>query len=53
MQPGFLQTDIGIDRDRIIGRRPQDLPDQIPPDLAAAYQREELKMVEKRRVSFI
>jgi signal transduction histidine kinase len=31
----------------IIGKRPQDLTDQIPADLAAAYQREEIKMIYK------
>jgi PAS domain S-box-containing protein len=43
----FAKQILGLTRDRIIGRRPQELPDHIPADLAAAYQREELKMVEK------
>jgi len=43
----FAKQILGLTRDRIIGRRPQELPDQIPADLAAAYQREELKMIEK------
>lgn len=38
---------LGLTRDRIIGRRPQELTEQIPPDLAATYQRQELKMIEK------
>ncbi len=43
----FAKQILGLTRDRIIGKRPQDLPDQIPADLAAAYQREEFKMSEK------
>ncbi len=43
----FSQQILGLTRDRIIGRRPQDLPEQIPPDLASAYQREEAKTIEK------
>jgi PAS domain S-box-containing protein len=43
----FAKQILGLTRDRIIGRRPQELPDQIPADLAAVYQREELKMIEK------
>jgi PAS domain S-box-containing protein len=43
----FSQQIIGLTRDRIIGSRPQDLPEQIPPDLASAYQREEAKAIEK------
>jgi PAS domain S-box-containing protein len=43
----FAKQILGLSRDRIIGRRPQDLPDRIPPHLAAGYQREELKAVEK------
>jgi PAS domain S-box-containing protein len=43
----FAKEILGLTRDRIIGRRPQELPDQIPADLAAAYQREEIKMIEK------
>ena len=44
----FARTILGLTRDRIIGQRHQDLPEQIPPDLAARYQREEIKMIEKR-----
>ena len=44
----FARTILGQTRERIIGQRHQDLPQQIPPDLAARYQREELKMIEKR-----
>lgn len=43
----FSNQILGLTRDRIIGRRPQDLPEQIPPDLAAAYQREEARAMEK------
>ncbi|MBC2744466.1 MAG: PAS domain S-box protein [Desulfosarcina sp.] len=43
----FAKQILGLTRDRIIGKRPQDLTDQIPADLAAAYQREEYKMIEK------
>ncbi len=43
----FAKQILGLTRDRIIGRRPQELPDQIPVDLAAAYRREERKMIEK------
>lgn len=44
----FAKQILGLTRDRIIGRRPQDLPDRIPPHLAAIYQREELKAIEKK-----
>ena len=43
----YAKQILGLTRDRIIGRRPQELPDQIPADLAAAYLREERKMTEK------
>lgn len=43
----FAKQILGLTRDRIIGKRPQELTDQIPPDLAAVYQREEIKMVHK------
>lgn len=43
----FAKQILGLTRDRIIGRRPQELPDHIPADLAALYQREELRMIEK------
>jgi PAS domain S-box-containing protein len=43
----FAKNVLGLTRDRIIGARPQDLPDQIPPDLAATYQRQETVMAEK------
>jgi PAS domain S-box-containing protein len=45
----YAKTILGLTRDRIIGRRAQQLPDSIPPDLAATYQRQELKMLEKTR----
>lgn len=44
----FAKQILGLTRDRIIGRRPQDLPDRIPPRLAAVYQREEVKAFEKK-----
>jgi PAS domain S-box-containing protein len=43
----FAKQVLGLTRDRIIGRRPQDLTVQIPADLAAVYQREEIKMRDK------
>ncbi len=43
----FSKKILGLTRDRIIGKRPQELPDQIPADLAAAYQRQEFKMIDK------
>ena len=43
----FAKSILGLTRDRIIGRRPQDLTDQMPADLAAVYQREERRMIEK------
>jgi len=46
----FSQKILGLTRDRIIGKRPQDLTDQIPADLAAAYQREASKMSDKASV---
>lgn len=43
----FAKQILGLTRADIIGERAQQLPDQIPSELAARYQREELKMVEK------
>jgi PAS domain S-box-containing protein len=43
----FAQQILGLTRDRIIGRRPQDLKAQIPSDLASTYQRQEMRMVDK------
>jgi PAS domain S-box-containing protein len=43
----FAKQILGLTRDRIIGARSQDLPDQIPPDLATVYRSEELRMIEK------
>ncbi len=40
----FSKQILGLTRDRIIGKRPHELPDQIPPHLASAYQREEVKV---------
>jgi len=38
---------LGLTRDRIIGKHPDDLADQIPVDLGGIYQREEAKMIAK------
>ncbi|MGD8834339.1 MAG: PAS domain-containing protein [Desulfobacteraceae bacterium] len=43
----FSKQILGLTRDRIIGKRPHELPDQIPPHLASAYQRQEVKVFEK------
>lgn len=43
----FAKQVLGLTRDRIIGKRPQQMPEQIPSDLAATYQREEMRMLEK------
>jgi PAS domain S-box-containing protein len=43
----FAKQILGLTRDRIISARPEDLPAQIPPDLAAVYRREELRMMAK------
>jgi PAS domain S-box-containing protein len=43
----FAKQILGLTRDRIIGARPEDLPGQIPPNLAALYRSEELRMIEK------
>jgi len=43
----FARQILGLTRDRIIGKLPQELTDAIPSDLAAVYQREELKMTDK------
>lgn len=43
----FSKNILGLTRDRIIGKRPQELSDRIPPDLASVYQRQERKIVEK------
>jgi len=45
----FAENILGLTRDRIIGRRSQELPDQIPPDLAATYQRQEIITLGKGR----
>jgi PAS domain S-box-containing protein len=46
----FANQILGLTRDKIIGLRPQDLPEQIPPDLAAIYQRHEHLMNERDRL---
>ncbi|PID40281.1 MAG: hypothetical protein CR984_04045 [Proteobacteria bacterium] len=43
----FAKQILGLTRDRIIGKRPQELTDQIPADLSALYQREEHRMRDK------
>ena len=43
----FAKQILGLTRDRIVGKRPQELTDQIPADLAAVCQREEYKMIDK------
>ncbi len=43
----FAKSILGLTRDRIIGHRPQELPDSIPPGLASTCLRQELKMKEK------
>lgn len=43
----FAKRILGISRAEIIGRRSQDLTDQIPPELAALYQLNERKMLMK------
>jgi PAS domain S-box-containing protein len=43
----FAKEILGLTRDHIVGKRPQELTDQIPADLAGAYLREELKMLDK------
>jgi PAS domain S-box-containing protein len=41
----FAEGLLALPRERIIGSRLQELTEQIPPDLAAVYQREELRMI--------
>jgi PAS domain S-box-containing protein len=41
----FARQVLGLTRDRIIGNRAQDLPEQIPPDLATLYHRQEMVML--------
>ena len=43
----FSKQILGLPRNRIIGRRLHELPEEIPADLAAAFHREEFKMVDK------
>ena len=43
----FAKSILGLTRDRIIGVRPQELPEQIPPELAATYLRQEMTMIQK------
>ncbi len=43
----FSKQILGLTRDRIIGKRIQDLPEQIPADLAATCQREEAKLPDR------
>jgi PAS domain S-box-containing protein len=46
----FAKKILGLTRDRIIGALPEDLPENIPPDLAAMYQRHEMIMAGKTEV---
>lgn len=46
----FAKEILGLTRDKIIGKRPQELPEQIPPDLASTYQNQEMRMIEKERM---
>lgn len=46
----FAKEILGLTRDKIIGKRPQELSEQIPPDLAATYQNQEMRMLEKERM---
>jgi PAS domain S-box-containing protein len=43
----FAKQILGLSRAGIIGQRAQDMSAQIPADLAATYQREEHKMIQK------
>lgn len=43
----FAESIMGLKRDGIIGKRSLEMPDQIPTDLAATYQRQEMIMLEK------
>ncbi len=43
----FAKDILGLSRADIIGKRAQQMPDQIPAELASTYQREERKMIEK------
>ena len=43
----FAKSILGLTRDRIIGVRPQELPEHIPPELAATYLRQEMTMIQK------
>ncbi|MBI5064408.1 MAG: PAS domain-containing protein, partial [Desulfatitalea sp.] len=43
----FARNILGLTRDQIIGRRPLEMPEQIPPDLAATYQHQEMVMAQK------
>jgi PAS domain S-box-containing protein len=43
----FAKNILGLTRDQIIGRRPMEMPEQIPPDLAATYQRQGMVMAQK------
>lgn len=43
----FAKRVLGLTRDRIIGKRTRELSEQIPAELAAIYEHEEWKMIEK------
>jgi len=44
----FATQVMGISRDSIIGKRPQDLSDHIPPELAAFLRQQEIEMEHQR-----
>ncbi len=43
----FSRDLLGLKRDRIIGKRPQELPEAVDPAAAALWRRHELKMMDK------
>jgi PAS domain S-box-containing protein len=43
----YAKQILGLTRDLIIGKRPDELSEQIPADLGSVYLREERKMIEK------
>ena len=43
----YAKQILGLTRDRIIGRHPQELTEEIPAELAATYLREERRMFDK------
>ena len=43
----FAKEILGLSRDRIIGKRLKELPEEVATDLAAAFRREEFKVIDK------